>query len=110
MALMDETQYDWVHKRATNCLSCLPDSPLTDDERAAVTRMVGNAPVIALGEAVHGSKEIIEARGRVLRFLIEERKASIIVLEACFTATQPLNRYVKHGNGSAEEATVAISY
>src|SRR6516225_4385505 len=53
---------------------------------------------------------MIQSRERVLRFLIQERKATIVVFEACFAATQPLNRYVVHGDGTAEEALVATAY
>jgi erythromycin esterase len=90
-------QNHWIRERATNFVSCVPNSPLTDRERAAVDRMVGEAQLVAIGEATHGSKEIVQARERVLRFLIQDRMAAIVVLESCFAATQPLNRYVMAG-------------
>ena len=70
---MGDLHTDWVRERATSFTSCDPDSPLTDDERAAVDRMAGEAGLVALGEAAHGSEAIIRAAGRVLRFLIRER-------------------------------------
>ena len=107
---MDELQNNWIRDRATNFVSCAPNVPLADGERAAVDRLAGEAHVVAIGEATHGSKEMIQSRERVLRFLIQERKATIVVLEACFAATQPLNRYVVHGDGTAQEALVATAY
>jgi erythromycin esterase len=107
---MDELQNNWICDRATNFVSCAPDVPLGDGERAAVDRLVGEAQVVAIGEATHGSKEMIQSRELVLRFLIQERKATIVVLEACLAATQALNRYVVHGDGTAEEALVATAY
>ena len=107
---MDELQNNWIRDRATNFVSCAPNVPLTDSERAAVDRLVGEAHLVAIGEATHGSKEMIQSRERVLRFLIQERKATIVVFEACFAATQPLNRYVVHGDGTAQEALVATAY
>jgi hypothetical protein len=103
-------QNNWIREGATNFVSCAPNAPLTDGERAAVDRKVGESQVVAIGEATHGSKEIIQSRERVLRYLIQERMAAIVVLEACFAATQPLNRYVIHGDGAAEEAIVATTY
>jgi erythromycin esterase len=100
---------DWIRERATSFVSCVPNSPLTDSEQAAVDRIVGEAQVVAIGEATHGSKEIVQARERVLRFLIQDRKAAIVVLESCFAATQPLNRYVMDGDGTAREAIVATA-
>ena len=81
---MDETLNDWTCARATTFVSCAPDAPLTDDERAAVDRMVGESQVVAIGEATHGSKVVTQARERFLRFLIQECKATIVVFEACF--------------------------
>jgi erythromycin esterase len=107
---MEELQDNWIRHRATNFVSCAPNVPLVDAERAAVDRLVGEAHVVAIGEATHGSKEIIQSRERVLRFLIQERKATVVVLEACFAATQPLNRYVVHADGTAQEALVATAY
>ena len=107
---MDEKQNNWIRDRATNFVSCAPNVPLTDGERAALDRLVGEAHVVAIGEATHGSKELIQSRERVLRFLIQERKATIVVLEACFAATEQLNRYVVHGDGTAQDALVATAY
>ena len=107
---MDELQNNWIRDRATNFVSCAPNVPLADGERAALDRLAGDAPVVAIGEATHGSKEMIQSRERVLRFLIQECRATIVVLEACFAATQPLNRYVMHGDGTAQEAPVATGY
>lgn len=56
---MGDLHTDWVRERATSFTSCDPDSPLTDDERAAVDRMAGEAGLVALGEAAHGSEAII---------------------------------------------------
>ena len=107
---MDELQNNWIRDRATNFVSCAPNVPLADGERAAVDGLAGEAHVVAIGEATHGSKEMIQSRERLLRYLIQERKATIVVLEACFAATQPLNRYVVHGDGTAQKALVATAY
>ena len=106
---MDETLNNWICARATSFVSCAPDAPLTDGERAAVDRMVGESQVVAIGEATHGSKEVIQSRERVLRFLIQQCKPTVVVFEACFAATQPLNRFVVHGEGTAQEALVATA-
>ena len=37
-------------------------------------------------------------------------RQGLVVLEACFAATQPLNRYVVHGDGTAQKALVATAY
>jgi erythromycin esterase len=104
---MQEIQNNWMREKATDFVSCDPDSPLTDGERAAVDGIVGKARVVAIGEATHGSRAIIQSSQRVLRYLIQERKADIVVFEADFGATQTLNRFVMEGSVDAEEALAA---
>src|SRR3981081_2896012 len=86
---MGDLHTDWVRERATSFTSCDPDAPLTDEERAAVDRMAGEAGLVALGEAGDGS-------------------ADVVVIEACFAATHALDRYVVRGEGEADEAVVAV--
>ncbi len=104
---MDDLQKGWVRENAIDFVSGDPGSPLTDREQAAVDRIVKEAQVVAIGEAAHGSKTIIQSVQRILKFLIQERQADIIILEACLGATQTLNRYVAEGVGEAEQAVVA---
>jgi len=53
---MGDVQTDWVRERATSFTSGDPSSPLSDDERAAVDRIVGEAGVIALGRDFHSAQ------------------------------------------------------
>ena len=107
---MNEMQRNWVRERATKFESCRPQVALSPREQQAVDRIVGDAAVIALGDMTHGSKEILHARERVLRFLIQERHVSIIVIEACFAATRRLNNYLVSGAGTAVESLTSTEY
>ena len=71
---------------------------------------MGDAAVIALGDMTHGSREILHSRERLLRFLIQERHVSIIVIEACFAATRRLNDYLVSGVGTAVESLASTEY
>ncbi len=51
---------------------------------------------------------MIQSSVRVLKFLIEERQADVIVLEACPGATHRLDRHLVRGEGNAEHALVAM--
>jgi erythromycin esterase-like protein len=102
---MGDLQTDWVRERATSLTSGDPDLPLTADERAAVDRMVGDAGLVALGEATHGSGAIIQAIERVLGFLIRERRAGVVILEARFISAgiDSANAYLDLGDDEADE-------
>src|SRR3954471_3196491 len=101
---MHEMQDNWTRERATKLESCCPQVALSPRERQAVDRIVGDAGVIALGDMTHGSREILRSRERLLRFLIQERHVSILVIEACFAATRRLNDYLVSGVGTAVES------
>jgi erythromycin esterase len=107
---MNKMQHNWIRERATKLESCRPQVALSPREQQAVDRIVGDAAVIALGDMTHGSKEVLHSRERLLRFLIQERHVSIIVIEACFAATRRLNDYLVSGVGTAVESLVATEY
>jgi erythromycin esterase len=107
---MNERQHNWIRGRATKLESCRPQVTLSSREQQALDRIVGDAAVIALGDMTHGSREILHARERLLRFLIQERQVGIIVIEACFAATRRLNDYLSSGVGTAVESLAATEY
>ncbi|WP_119315318.1 erythromycin esterase family protein [Calidithermus terrae] len=54
---------------------------LSPADRAHLRRLVGGARVVGLGEGSHGSKEILEYKASVVRFLVEEMGFSVLGLE-----------------------------
>ena len=90
---MDTQRTSWIRERATSFVCSRPDSQLTDGERAAVDQILDGAPCLAIGEATHGSRTILQSIERLLRFLIEERQAGILILESCLGATRALDQY-----------------
>ena len=67
---------------------------------------VGDASVVLLGEASHGTHEFYRERARITRRLIEERGFRAVAVEADWPDAYRVNRYV-HGapdDGDAEEA------
>jgi erythromycin esterase len=107
---MNDPQRDWIRNRATGLESRSPEVPLTPREQQAVDRIVGDAAVIALGEAMHGERETLQARERILWFLVEERRVTAIVMEADFGSSRRLNDFVVSGVGTAAEALTAAEY
>src|SRR5687767_2473118 len=80
--------------------------PLSHEEQTVLDRILGEAQVIALGEMTHGAKEILKARERLLKFLIQHRDVRVVVVEACFASMRPLNEYLLSG---AENVTEALA-
>jgi erythromycin esterase-like protein len=65
-----------------------------------VMEVVGDARIVLLGEATHGSHEFYRARARISERLIRERGFSAIAVEADWPDAYEVNRYVR-GIGAA---------
>ncbi|MFE5595981.1 erythromycin esterase family protein [Streptomyces sp. NPDC056549] len=83
-----------------------PGGPATD--LRALGAMVGDAKVVGLGEATHGSHEFFTMKERVFRNLVEERGFTTFALEMSWSAGLRIDDYLQGGPGDprriAEEA------
>jgi erythromycin esterase len=61
--------------------------------------MVGDARVVALGEATHGTREFFQMKHRVLEFLVQEAHFNLFAIEATWPEANRLNEYVHTGQG-----------
>jgi erythromycin esterase-like protein len=69
-----------------------------------VGEMVGDARIVSLGEATHGSREIFRMKHRLLEFLVREKGFTAFAIEASFSDCLAINDYVLHGKGDPEQA------
>jgi erythromycin esterase-like protein len=68
---------------------------------------VGEAPLVLLGEASHGTREFYAARAAITRRLIEEKGFNAVALEADWPDAYRVNRYVR-GRGDDLDADEAL--
>jgi erythromycin esterase-like protein len=61
--------------------------------------MIGEARIVSLGEATHGSREFFQLKHRMLEFLASEMGFSIFSIEANLPETYRMNDYVLEGKG-----------
>ncbi|MBV2153077.1 erythromycin esterase family protein [Kitasatospora sp. SUK 42] len=74
------------------------------DDLRALDAMIGEARVVGLGEATHGSHEFFALKHRVFRHLVEERGFTTFVLEASWSAGLLIDAYVQgQGGGDARQ-------
>ena len=64
-----------------------------------VGRLVGDATVVGLGEQVHGAKEVLRLKLRVLRVLVERKGFRSLAWEDDWTLGLEIDRWVKTGEG-----------
>src|ERR671938_62005 len=68
--------------------------------------LIGNARIVLLGEASHGTHEFYRERARITRRLIEEKGFTVVAVEADWPDASRVNRWVRGGSeaGGAIEA------
>ncbi|MFD4630441.1 erythromycin esterase family protein [Streptomyces sp. NPDC058284] len=66
-------------------------------------RMVGDASVVGLGEATHGSHEFFTMKERVFRHLVAEKGFTTFAQEVSWTTGLRFDAYVRGGAGDARE-------
>ncbi|MFF5210265.1 erythromycin esterase family protein [Streptosporangium sp. NPDC000396] len=74
----------------------------TADLRALGT-MIGDAEVVGLGEATHGSHEFFTMKERVFRYLVEEKGFTTFALELSWSAGLQIDDYLQTGKGDARK-------
>ncbi|MGW1143704.1 erythromycin esterase family protein [Streptomyces sp. NPDC002454] len=74
-----------------------PGAPAGD--LAPLVRMVGQADIVGVGEATHGSKELFQLKDRIFRQLVAARGFRTFALETSWSSGVLLDRYVRTGEG-----------
>jgi erythromycin esterase len=80
------------------------------DDLAAVGEMAGNARVVALGEATHGTREFFQLKHRILEYLVAKKGFTIFGIEASFPDALAVNDYVLHGTGDPGAALAGLQF
>lgn len=84
--------------RATRAGDAEPDADL-----APLARIVGDARVVALGEATHGTGEFFRAKHRLTRYLVEHLGFRVFLIEANQLPVERINEYVHGAPGEARD-------
>ncbi|MEE1754854.1 erythromycin esterase family protein [Streptomyces sp. SP18CS02] len=87
-------------ERAAHPLRSTEPGGRTTDLRA-LDAMIGDAGVVGLGEATHGSHEFFAMKERVLRHLVETKGFTTFALEMSWSAGLTIDEYLQGGEGDA---------
>src|SRR5689334_21942379 len=88
---------DWLREHALPFDTTDPGSDFTD--LVPLKEWIGDARIVALGEATHGTHEFFEMKHRMLRFLVEEMGFNTFAIEANLPEANLLNDYLHTGQG-----------
>jgi erythromycin esterase len=82
------------------------ESASNDSDLLPLESAIGTARVVALGEPMHGAREPLAFRNRLIRFLVERMGFTAIALESGFTESISARPFIERGEGDAEAATL----
>jgi erythromycin esterase-like protein len=91
----------WVRSNAIQLQSVEAGRGFADMQ--PLKRVIGNARIVSLGEATHGTREFFQLKHRVLEFLATEMGFSIFSIEANLPEAYRLNEYVLTGSGDPRQ-------
>ncbi|HEV3254725.1 MAG TPA: erythromycin esterase family protein [Candidatus Acidoferrales bacterium] len=90
----------WARQNAIPLATAEPGSPAAD--LAPLGQAVGDARMVALGEAARGSHEFIAFKYRFFEYLVEQKGFTAIILEVSLPEAARLNGYIVGGPGDPE--------
>jgi erythromycin esterase-like protein len=74
----------------------------TPDDYDPLLELIGDAPLVLLGESTHGTHEFYRERAAITRRLIEEKGFTAVAVEADWPDAYRVNRFVR---GAGDDAT-----
>jgi erythromycin esterase len=77
---------------------------------APLRALVGDAHVVALGEATHGTSEFFRLKHRLLEFLVSEMGFTVFAMEATMPESFDVNDYVLTGKGDPAAALAGLYF
>lgn len=97
----------WLESAATPVKSLELGADASD--LAALKRIVGDARIVAIGEATHGSHEFFAFKARAFEFLARECGFTDFVMESDWAAARVANAWVERGEGDLDTALSSLS-
>jgi erythromycin esterase len=80
------------------------------EDMQRLSEIVGDARVVALGEATHGTREFFRLKHRMLEFLVSEMGFTVFAIEATMPEAFDINEYVMTGEGDPAKALAALYF
>jgi len=93
----DKSVTDWIAANAIRLKTVEARNGFADMQ--ALKKVVGDARIVSLGEATHGTREFFQLKHRMMEFLATEMGFTIFSIEANMPEAYRLNDYVLYGKG-----------
>lgn len=85
--------------------ACEPFASINSADLAPLLKRIGDARVVLLGEASHGTSEFYRLRARITQALIEQKGFSFVAIEGDWPDAARIDHYVRHAEYPPSEWT-----
>lgn len=75
-----------------------------------LSKAVGDAHIVGLGEATHGTHEFFAAKTSLIRYLVEKLGFRVVAFEAPPFASEPIDAYIQTGQGNPAHLLAQLGY
>ncbi|MEO8034718.1 MAG: erythromycin esterase family protein, partial [Acidobacteriota bacterium] len=99
---------EWIRSAAIPLRTVDPLSD--DDDLQPLGALVGDAHVVSLGEATHGTREFFQLKHRIIRYLVEKKGFTVFGIEATFPGTMAVENYVLGGDVTIDRALQGLQF
>lgn len=80
------------------------------DDLVPLKEIIGDARIVALGEATHGTHEFFEMKHRLFEFLVKEMGFNTFAMEASWPEANLINDYVHTGEGEPGRLLAGLKF
>lgn len=98
----------WMRESALPLATVQAGNGFADLERLRTT--IGDARIVSLGEATHGTREFFQLKHRLLEFCVSRLGFTMFGIEASFPECLRVNDYVLRGEGDPAEALTGMRF
>jgi erythromycin esterase len=78
------------------------------DDLASISDAIGDARVVGLGEATHGTSEFSAGRARIVEYLAANKGFTVLAVEDNWAEALAVDSYIKTGQGTAGDALARL--
>jgi erythromycin esterase len=99
LAQFSRTELAWLNKNAVPLASI--DSANKNNDLDSLSKWIGDARIIGIGEPTHGTSEVARIRLRVFKYLVEKKGFNTYMVEDNLPEVGLMNDYVLYGRDTA---------